>query len=77
MALLDHCPHRGAALSQGRMTALGNLQCAYHVRSSPVAHSAQCWPVVGAGCASFTALRKLCTMKLYLEHRAGLFTFRV
>ena len=33
MALLDRCPHRGAALSEGRMTALGSLQCAYHVRA--------------------------------------------
>ena len=32
VALLDRCPHRGAALSEGRMTALGSLQCAYHVR---------------------------------------------
>jgi len=28
--MLDRCPHRAAALSQGRMTAAGNLQCAYH-----------------------------------------------
>lgn len=66
MALLDRCPHRGAALSEGRMTALGNLQCAYHVRAFPVTHLLQCWPVVGFGCASFMALRKSCTMKLYL-----------
>lgn len=33
VALLDRCPHRGAALSEGRMTALGSLQCAYHVRA--------------------------------------------
>ncbi|EIE25663.1 ISP domain-containing protein [Coccomyxa subellipsoidea C-169] len=30
IAMLDRCPHRAAALSQGRMTAAGNLQCAYH-----------------------------------------------
>ena len=35
VALLDRCPHRGAALSEGRMTALGSLQCAYHVRPPP------------------------------------------
>jgi len=29
-AMLDRCPHRGAALSEGRMTASGALQCAYH-----------------------------------------------
>jgi len=33
--MLDRCPHRGAALSEGRMTAPGNLQCAYHVRNTP------------------------------------------
>ena len=30
VALMDRCPHRAAALSQGRMTAAGYLQCAYH-----------------------------------------------
>ena len=30
VAMLDRCPHRAAALSEGRMTAGGNLQCAYH-----------------------------------------------
>ena len=30
VAMLDRCPHRAAALSEGRMTAAGNLQCAYH-----------------------------------------------
>lgn len=30
MAMRDACPHRGAALSEGRMTAGGHLQCAYH-----------------------------------------------
>jgi len=35
VAMLDRCPHRGAALSEGRMTAPGNLQCAYHVRHPP------------------------------------------
>jgi phenylpropionate dioxygenase-like ring-hydroxylating dioxygenase large terminal subunit len=29
-ALLDRCPHRGAALSLGRVTDDGNLQCRYH-----------------------------------------------
>ncbi|CAL5227269.1 g10200 [Coccomyxa viridis] len=30
IALLDRCPHRAAALSEGRMTSSGDLQCAYH-----------------------------------------------
>ena len=30
IALIDRCPHRAAALSEGRMTSSGNLQCAYH-----------------------------------------------
>jgi phenylpropionate dioxygenase-like ring-hydroxylating dioxygenase large terminal subunit len=30
VGLLDVCPHKAAALSQGRMTASGNFQCAYH-----------------------------------------------
>lgn len=30
VGLLDVCPHKAAALSQGRMTAAGNFQCAYH-----------------------------------------------
>ena len=30
VAMLDRCPHRAAALSEGRMTASGDLQCAYH-----------------------------------------------
>ena len=29
-ALLDRCPHRLAALSEGRVTAQGKVQCAYH-----------------------------------------------
>jgi phenylpropionate dioxygenase-like ring-hydroxylating dioxygenase large terminal subunit len=29
-ALLDRCPHKAAALSEGRMTSTGYLQCAYH-----------------------------------------------
>lgn len=29
-ALLDRCPHRNAPLSLGRVTAEGELQCAYH-----------------------------------------------
>lgn len=29
-AFADHCPHRGAALSMGRVTAEGTLECAYH-----------------------------------------------
>lgn len=29
-ALLDQCPHKAAALSEGRITASGLLQCAYH-----------------------------------------------
>ena len=66
MALLDRCPHRGAALSQGRMTALGNLQCAYHVRAFPVTRLLQCWPGVGVGGAGSLAPRKSCTIKLYL-----------
>ena len=46
---------RTAALRcrRGRMTALGNLQCAYHVRAFPVTHLLQCWPVVGVGFASY------------------------
>ena len=28
--MLDRCPHRAAALSEGRMTSSGDLQCAYH-----------------------------------------------
>jgi len=30
MALVDACPHRAAALSEGRITESGFLQCAYH-----------------------------------------------
>ncbi|KAL3923124.1 MAG: hypothetical protein SGILL_001835 [Bacillariaceae sp.] len=30
MALEDRCPHKAAALSEGRITASGNFQCAYH-----------------------------------------------
>ena len=30
LALLDRCPHRGAALSEGRVTSQGWMQCAYH-----------------------------------------------
>jgi len=30
VGLLDVCPHKAAALSQGRMTASGHFQCAYH-----------------------------------------------
>ncbi|CAK0757071.1 hypothetical protein CVIRNUC_002509 [Coccomyxa viridis] len=30
VAMLDRCPHRAAALSEGRMTSSGDLQCAYH-----------------------------------------------
>jgi len=29
-ALLDRCPHRGAALSRGRVTERGHLRCQYH-----------------------------------------------
>lgn len=29
-ALLDRCPHRGAALSLGQVTAEGHLRCGYH-----------------------------------------------
>lgn len=29
-ALLDRCPHRGAALSQGRVTKDGRIECAFH-----------------------------------------------
>ena len=37
VALLDRCPHRAAALSEGRMTSSGDLQCAYHGESPPAA----------------------------------------
>ena len=30
LALEDKCPHRLAALSEGRLTAQGYVQCAYH-----------------------------------------------
>ncbi|KAG7367561.1 Rieske domain containing protein [Nitzschia inconspicua] len=30
LALEDRCPHKAAALSEGRITASGNFQCAYH-----------------------------------------------
>ena len=30
MAFFDTCPHRQAALSEGRLTSTGYLQCAYH-----------------------------------------------
>lgn len=30
MAFVDKCPHRQAALSEGRLTSTGYLQCAYH-----------------------------------------------
>ena len=29
-ALIDRCPHRGVALSLGRVCATGNLECAFH-----------------------------------------------
>ena len=29
-ALVDHCPHKSAALIKGRVTSWGNFQCAYH-----------------------------------------------
>ena len=48
--MLDRCPHRAAALSEGRMTASGDLQCAYHgmvLTACPhpqsIRHSAECW----------------------------------
>ena len=30
MAMPDSCTHKGAALSEGRVTASGHFQCAYH-----------------------------------------------
>ena len=30
IGMKDACPHKAAALSQGRVTAAGNFQCAYH-----------------------------------------------
>ena len=30
MALVDACPHKSAALSEGRITSCGSFQCAYH-----------------------------------------------
>lgn len=30
IAMKDYCTHKGAALSEGRVTATGNFQCAYH-----------------------------------------------
>jgi nitrite reductase/ring-hydroxylating ferredoxin subunit len=30
IALEDRCPHKAAALSEGRITETGNFQCAYH-----------------------------------------------
>jgi len=30
VAMKDYCTHKGAALSEGRMTAKGYFQCAYH-----------------------------------------------
>jgi phenylpropionate dioxygenase-like ring-hydroxylating dioxygenase large terminal subunit len=30
IAMLDQCPHKSAALSEGRITAKGTIQCAYH-----------------------------------------------
>ena len=30
VAMPDYCTHKGAALSEGRVTARGNFQCAYH-----------------------------------------------
>jgi phenylpropionate dioxygenase-like ring-hydroxylating dioxygenase large terminal subunit len=30
MAMEDRCPHKSAALSEGRITSNGNFQCAYH-----------------------------------------------
>lgn len=29
-AMIDRCPHRAAALSEGLLTADGSFQCAYH-----------------------------------------------
>ena len=45
VALKDRCPHRAAALSEGRMTPDGQLQCAYHI--SRAAHV----PCVCLACA--------------------------
>lgn len=30
VALEDRCPHKGAALSEGRVTGAGNIMCSYH-----------------------------------------------
>jgi phenylpropionate dioxygenase-like ring-hydroxylating dioxygenase large terminal subunit len=30
IAMEDRCPHKAAALSEGRVTSSGNIQCAYH-----------------------------------------------
>ncbi|KAL3782678.1 hypothetical protein ACHAW5_001359 [Stephanodiscus triporus] len=30
IAMVDECPHKAAALSEGRVTPSGNFQCAYH-----------------------------------------------
>jgi phenylpropionate dioxygenase-like ring-hydroxylating dioxygenase large terminal subunit len=49
VAMLDRCPHRAAALSEGRMTAGGNLQCAYH----GAACLEQPWPAGSASCPHF------------------------
>ena len=43
-ALVDKCPHKLAALSEGRITACGSLQCAYHGWSFDGA-SGQCMEV--------------------------------
>ena len=47
IALIDRCPHRAAALSEGRMTSSGNLQCAYHgVGPECFSHLLVCFPYI-------------------------------
>ena len=37
VAMMDRCPHRAAALSEGRLTSAGNLQCVYHGKTEDCA----------------------------------------
>eukprot|EP00891_Asterochloris_glomerata_P009043 jgi/Astpho2/9043/Aster-x1561 len=69
LALLDRCPHRAAALSQGRMTAAGDIQCAYH--GWTFAETGQCTnipQVVGGN----EALGRTCATAIPVREKQGM-----
>jgi phenylpropionate dioxygenase-like ring-hydroxylating dioxygenase large terminal subunit len=53
-ALLDVCPHRGAALSEGRITTSGLIQCSYHGWSFDNTGTCQQIPQAAAGSSSYS-----------------------